>query len=110
MKGWIALGGSITGILSGLVVAWVTVDPWPRIGWITPNQMDAHIAAEAEDRKRLKFAIAQIELLFECVEWEEMLDQKLHQQADGDTSPELAEDIRRLRKKIDDNNCAKFDD
>lgn len=87
------------GTVSAIVGLWFMLDPWPVIGWVTPNQYNEDMSVVTDFRDEWK-----------CDEWDEELRDLLKEQAAGNTSTDLAEDIRRLRQKMDKLNCGRFDD
>lgn len=89
--------------LAAVVALWVTLDPWPSIGWTTPNQHNADFAMTSEGVKDFRDE-------WKCDEWEEELLELLQKQADGDHSVQTERDIEKLRIKITKLKCERFED
>lgn len=113
--------GSAVGIVAGLVGVWATIDPWPAIGWTTPNRHQADMRQVEEvmaaDVEKILEAIEGLGEKqreqhdeWKCDEYDEELRDRLQEQADGDDSTDLAEDIRRIREKMRELNCQRFED
>ena len=93
------IGSVSLSAIATVVGLWFMLDPWPKFGWITPNQHNEDMSVITDFRDEWK-----------CDEWDEELRDLLKQQAAGDTSTDTAEDIRRLREKMNKLNCGRFDD
>ena len=76
---------------------------WPSVGWETPNQHDDDYSEIVSDIKDFRDE-------WKCDEYEEELLQLLKRQATGDTSIETARKVERLKNKIDELNCQRFED
>lgn len=89
--------------VAAVIGIWYTLDPWPKVGWITPNQHQAAYEVTQE-------AVKDFRDEWRCDEYEEeLLDLRLAQAA-GDTSEETKRKIEILLAKIDKLNCHRFDD
>lgn len=106
--------GAVVTTLAALVGIWATLNPWPAIGWVTPNQHEAELA-----QIRGNYQIAVDDILdqlkenqdeWKCDEYEEELAEALQKQRDGDDSVELEQLIERIRKAIERRDCGRFED
>lgn len=86
------LAGSVTGVYAA----------WPIVGWTTPNQHQS-------DMDEATGGIKEFRDEWKCDEYDEELRDKLKQQAAGDDSTDLEEDIRRLREKMQKLECSRFE-
>lgn len=95
------------GTIATLVTIWYTVQPWPMLGWVTPNQHDADFVAAVEELKEFRDE-------WKCDEYEEELEELHRELADGTQSLERRLEIEREIEKIKDamerRDCARFDD
>ena len=105
------IGAAVIAIVGLMGYASSAVDAWPKVGWTTPNSHQADIEALREE------AVGEIKQFrdeWKCDEWDEELREKLREQdrlADqGENDPDLDEDIRRLREKMEKLDCGRFDD
>jgi hypothetical protein len=92
--------GSATAVLT-LVVLLMQV--WPSIGWTTPNQHANDFVVAVEELKKFRDE-------WKCDEYDEELEDALDAQNEGDSSTKLRRHIEKLRKKMDDLNCSRFED
>lgn len=87
------------------------VEAWPKVGWTTPNTHEADIAALREE------TVGEVKAFrdeWKCDEYDEELRILLREQDrladEGENDPDLDEDIRRLREKMEKLDCGRFDD
>ena len=92
---------SAVAVVVSLTVGATTL--WPQVGWETPNQHAADYAGIVSD-------ISNFRDEWKCDEYEEELLELLKRQATGDTSIETARKVERLKNKIDELNCQRFED
>jgi hypothetical protein len=95
--------GAVLTTVATLVALWATLNPWPYIGWTTPNQHDADYLEIAEDIKDFRDE-------WKCDEYEEELIELLEDVKAGDDSVETKREIERIREKIEKIKCDRFDD
>ena len=107
----LSLAGILVVAFSGLGYLVTAVDAWPKVGWTTPN---THIADIEALRAETVGEVKNFRDEWKCDEWDEELREALREQdrlADnGVNDPDLDEDIRRLRAKMEKLDCARFDD
>lgn len=80
-----------------------TVQLWPSVGWQTPNQHDADFLTAVT-------AIEDFRDEWKCDTHEAALLELLERQAGGDSSIKTARKIERLKDKIDQLKCGRFED
>lgn len=103
---------TIVTTLAALVTIVVTVDPWSYVGWVTPDQHYADIARLEGTINQVKADATEATKDFrdewKCARLQDALETRLVQQHNGDDSPILAEEIRKLREQIRNLNCDRF--
>jgi len=99
MKLTIILGVLVSlGTLAGTAKAF-----WPTIGWTTPER---HVA----DYQATEAFIKEFRDEWKCDEYDETLHDLLQAQRDGDDSLETERSIEKLRDRMDDLDCQRFED
>ena len=76
---------------------------WPHIGWTTPNQHQSDFLASSEIIKEFRDE-------WKCDEYEEELTAALERQEKGDNSIDTKRLIEKIRKKMEELKCSRFDD
>ncbi len=95
--------GTLVPICAALVAMWVNLDPWPAVGWETPNQHDADYAETIGEMKDFRDE-------WKCDEYDEELLDLLKAQRSGDDSVETEREIEKLRERMAKLECERFDD
>ncbi len=95
--------GTILTTLATIVVLWTTLNPWPVIGWTTPEQHQADFSETVGEMKAFRDE-------WKCDEWEEELQSLLEQQRIGDTSVKTERRIEKLHHAIDKLDCGRFEE
>lgn len=94
------------GTIATLVTIWYTVQPWPMLGWVTPNQHDADFAAAVEELKEFRDE-------WKCDEYDEELDELMRELQD-ETDPferqKIEREIEKIKEAMERRDCARFDD
>lgn len=103
MAKWGVIVGSATGVSA--IIALATAAPvfWNDYGWITPAQHEQDLTAAGDDIREFRDE-------WKCDEYEEELVELLKRQQAGDDSVELKRLIERIREKMDDIDCSRFED
>ena len=91
------------GVIASVVVIWTTLNPWPAVGWTTPNQHNADMIEAVSEIKDFRDE-------WKCDEYDEEIRDMLRRQAAGDDNSDLTEDIKRLRAKMVKLDCGRFED
>lgn len=93
----LTIAGSALGILAAAGTTGKIY--WPQFGWETPNQHAADMDLLRDFRDEWR-----------CDEMEEALLELLEAEKAGDDSVETAHKIERIRKKMDEIDCSRFED
>lgn len=91
--------GGILSLIAVSVGLWNAFEPWPAIGWTTPNQHNKDFA-EVEDFRTE----------WRCSEWAEELANYYQQVETGNDSQQLQDRIEKLRNRMDENACDRWED
>ncbi len=92
--------------LAAIVGMWVAVDPWPVVGWTTPNQHDADYKVTSEQLQDFRDE-------WKCDEYDEELLElrmKLSEAQTQAEADELTHEIEKLKAKMAKLDCSKFED
>ncbi len=92
--------------LAAIVGMWVAVDPWPVVGWTTPNQHDADYKVTSEQLQDFRDE-------WKCDEYDEELLElrmKLSEARGQAEADELTHEIEKLKAKMAKLDCSKFED
>jgi len=100
----------IISTLAGVVTLWATLDPWPKVGWVTPNQVAATIAPLDAVHDEISGEMKEFRDEWKCDEYHEELIMLLRAQKQGDTSVETQDQIDRIREKMRKLDCSRFED
>lgn len=98
--------GAIVTTVAAIVGMWVALNPWPIVGWTTPNQHDADYKVTSEQLKDFRDE-------WKCDEYdEELLElrKKLSEARTTEEHTELTHEIEKLQRKMDSLNCERFED
>lgn len=99
--------GSGIALLAAIVALGSTLNLWMIFGWTTPEAHTQDVQHIEDHAKKTEQAIVEFQDRWQCDEWTEELNDLL---ALVNATPLDNERIRRLRKKIDDKECFRFDD
>jgi hypothetical protein len=96
---------TIAGAITTVAVAvglWTSLDPWPRVGWVTPNK-------HAADIKNTQTGLQVFRDEWTCNRWMDELT-KLYEDLDAveNRNRRLRDQINRRRGKMDDRQCDRF--
>ena len=97
---WIALLGSVLGVLATAFVL------WPAIGWTTPNQHGNDFVVAVNEMREFRDE-------WKCDEYDEELLDLEHELVDAETDEERTEiqhDIDKLKEKMAKIDCSRFED
>lgn len=90
-----------------IVAMWATLDPWPRIGWVTPNQHDADFVVAVEELKEFRDE-------WKCDEYDETLlelrEELRRLEGEGEDTTEIEHTIQKIERAMEERNCSRFDD
>ncbi len=95
--------GTVLTTLATVVVLWTTLNPWPSVGWTTPNNHDADIDIVTGEIKSFRDE-------WKCDKWEKELQALLEDQQAGDDSIPTERRIDKLHHAIDKKECGKFEE
>ena len=105
------IAGSI-GTIAVMVGLWTSLDPWPKIGWETPNGHEQDIAmVEAKALQEIKNTQTAMQIFrdeWQCSQWSKELTMLYDQTNAGDDSRRLQDQIERQRQKMDERTCERF--
>ena len=111
-KGGIA--ALITSVGGAIALVAAAVPLWGEFGWMPRSAVASEIerieAQAASDAKEILEAINENHTEWKCDELSEELLDALTDQATGFDSVELQHKIERIKTKMDDMNCSRFDD
>ena len=93
----------ITTTAAVLALAAASPAYWHDFGWVTPSQHDKDFAETVGEMRDFRDE-------WKCDEYSEELLELMQRQAEGFDSPEVQHKIERIKKKMDDMECSKFDD
>jgi len=99
--------GAIVGTAAAVVAVWTALDPWPVIGWETPNQHNADYGTTGEELKNFRDE-------WKCDEYDEelleMREKLIRAQATGTDTAELEHMIDKIKEKMEKLDCSRFED
>ena len=106
----LTIGAAVIAGIAMMGYASDALDAWPKVGWTTP-------AAHQRDLEELRAeAVGEVKAFrdeWKCDEYDEEIREKLREQArlaeQGESDPDLDEDIRRLREKMRKLDCGRFE-
>jgi hypothetical protein len=88
---------SIVGGIAAVVATWAALDPWPKLGWITPDQHDADIA-------NISTTLQVFRSEWRCDKYGKELDALYAKEI----TPRVRDQIADQRRKMDDEQCSRF--
>lgn len=104
---------AVVTTIAAIVGVWVTIDPWPAIGWVTPSQHDSDIATVNAQYEQAVGDVREFRDEWKCDEYdEELLDLRkdLEQARTDDERAEIEHEIEKLRRKMEELKCSRFED